>query len=145
MCGLLHWFAAFPAQVLFSIMNDDTSDEDTRIAELSACRWPIPSPSDQAPSPTASRPYADAYGALDPPIRSIEVGVRVYEQSLCFFDVTSGHTIQALLDASEDPGCSNETTCFRVTHITVHITPIALGCAERPPDFITPPSSDDEM
>ena len=143
---LLPLFAACPAQVLLSIiMTDDTSDEDTRIAELSACRWPIPSPSEQAPSPTASGPYADAYGALDPPIRSIEVNVRINERSICFFDITSGHTIQDLLDASEDPGCASVTTCFLVTHITVHTTAIALGCAERPPDFITPPSSDDEM
>ena len=126
-------------------MNDDTSEEDTRIAELSACRWPTPNPSEQAPSPSASGPYADAYGALDPPIRSIEVNVRVSERSICFFDITSGHTIQDLLDASEDPGCASVTTCFRVTHITVHTTAIALGCAERPPDFITPPTSDDEM
>ena len=101
--------------------------------------------SDEAASPEASGPYADAYGALDPPIRSIEVGVRINERSICFFDITSGHTIQDLLDASEDPGCASVTTCFRVTHITVHTTAIALGCAERPPDFITPPSSDDEM
>ena len=77
-------------------------------------------------------------------VRSIEVNVCINERSICFFDITSGHTIQDLLDASEDPGCANVTTCFRVTRITVHTTAIALGCAERPPDFITPPSSDDE-
>ena len=144
-CCLLYLLGRLLAQVLFSIMNDDTSDEDTRIAELSACRWPIPAPSEQAPSPTASAPYADAHGTLDPPVRSIEVNVRVSERSICFFDITSGHTIQDLLDASEDPGCASVTTCFRVTHITVHTTAIALGCAERPPDFITPPTSDDEV
>ena len=122
MCVLLHLLAALPAQVLLSLMNDDTSDEDTRIAELSACRWPIPSLSDQASSPTASRLDADAPAALDQPIRTIEIGVRVHDQSLCFFDITSGQSIQELLEVCEDPGCSNETTCFRVSHITVHCT-----------------------
>ena len=116
-------------------MTSDISDEEARISD----------PSAPAVDAQADVPYADAYGALDPPIRSIEVNVRVSERSICFFDITSGHTIQDLLDASEDPGCASVTTCFRVTHITVHTTAIALGCAERPPDFITPPSSDDEM
>ena len=144
------WFFAAllpvgPTQVLlFIIMSDDNSEEDTRIAEILACRWPIPALPEQAPTSVALGPYADAYGALDPPIRSIEVNVRVSERSICFFDITSGHTIQDLLDASEDPGCASVTTCFRVTRITVHTAAIALGCAERPPDFITPPTSDDE-
>ena len=147
---IVQWFFAAlpsvcPTQVLlFIIMSDDNSEEDTRIAEISACRWPILALPEQAPSSAASGPYADAYGALDPPIRTIEVNVCVNERSICFFDITSGHTIQDLLDASEDPGCASVTTCFRVTRITVHTTAIALGCAERPPDFITPPSSDDE-
>ena len=144
-CGSLHFTFVFPAQVrILILMSDDNSEEDTRMAEISACRWPILALSEQAPSSPASGPYADARGALDPPIRTIEVNVRINERSICFFDITSGHTIQDLLDASEDPGCASVATCFRVTHVTVHTTAIALGCAERPPDFITPPSSDDE-
>ncbi|CAE7290157.1 unnamed protein product, partial [Symbiodinium microadriaticum] len=129
------FIAAVFFQAVFFNMTSDISDEEARIAD----------PSAPAVEAQADVPYADAYGALDPPIRSIEVNVRVNERSICFFDITSGHTIQDLLDASEDPGCASVTTCFRVTHITVHTTAIALGCAERPPDFITPPSSEDEM
>ena len=128
-----------PSDLRLYLMNDDTSDEDTRHAELSACRWPIPSLSDQASPPSASRLAADAPAALDQPDRIIEIGVRLHDQSLCFFDITSERSLRDLLEACEDPGCSNDATSYRVSHITVHITPVALGCAQRPPDFITPP------
>ncbi|CAE7832552.1 unnamed protein product, partial [Symbiodinium necroappetens] len=101
--GLCLWLTIFIAaafiQVPLCFMNDDTSDEDTRHAELSACRWPIPSLSDEASPPSASRLAADAPAALDQPGRIIEIGVRVHDQSLCFFDITSGRSLQELLEA----------------------------------------------
>ena len=132
------------AQVHLYIMDGDSSEEEIRRAELSACRWSIPSLSDQDSPPTASRPTGEVPLALGPPDRIIEVGVHIHE-ALWLFDIASWRCLRDLLEACEDPGCSNETTNYRVSHITVHITPIALGCQLRPPDFITPPSSDDEM
>ena len=137
----------FTAQVpVLLFMHTDSSEEDIRIADLTACRWPLPSSSEQeqVASPAESEPYADAHGVVDPPVRYIEVNVCIGERSICYFDITSGHTIQDLLDASEDPGCASSTTCYRVTRITVRTAAITLGCAERPPDYITPPSSDSE-
>ncbi|OLQ08860.1 hypothetical protein AK812_SmicGene7613 [Symbiodinium microadriaticum] len=132
-------------QVHLYIMDGDSSEEEIRRAELSACRWSIPSLSDQDSPPTASRPTGEVPLALGPPDRIIEVGVHIHGEALCFFDIASWRCLRDLLEACEDPGCSNETTNYRVSHITVHITPIALGCQLRPPDFITPPSSHDEM
>ena len=95
-------------------------------------------------SPVESEPSADAHGVIALPVRYIEVNVCIGERSICYFDITSAHTIQDLLDASEDPGCASSTTCYRVMRITVRTAAITLGCAERPPDYITPPSSDSE-
>ena len=71
-------------------MHNDSSEEDTRIADLTACRWPLPSSSEQeqVASPAESEPYADAHGVVDPPVRSIEVNVCIGERSICFFDIS---------------------------------------------------------
>ena len=131
------------AQVpILLFMHTDSSEEETRIADLTACRWYLPSSPEleQVASPDEAVPWV----AADPPARYIEVNVCIGDRSICYFDVSSLHSIQDLLDASEDPGCASSTTCYRVTRITVRTAAITLGCAERPPDYITPPSSDSE-
>ena len=131
-----------PQVPILLIMHTDSSEEETRIADLTACRWYLPpSPElEQVASPDEAVPWV----AADPPARYIEVNVCIGDRSICYFDVSSLHSIQDLLDASEAPGCASVTTCYRVTCITVRTAAITLGCAERPPEYVTPPSSDSE-
>ena len=131
------------AQVpFFIVMHTDSSEEETRVADLTACRWQLPSSPEleQVASPDEAVPWV----AANPPERYIEVNVCIGDRSICYFDISSLHSIQDLLDASEDPGCASSTTSYRVTLITVRTVAIAHGCAERPHDYISPPSSDSE-